>query len=386
MSNNSQEILKRIDNAIEEINKKESNLFFFVVDSKNIPNSSMAYIYQLAKYLLTKDYKVTMIYQLANEYTQEEYEEIEQKEELLDEERIFHDASLWMGEEYSGIPHLNISKEEWTVSPSDFLFIPEVFSGLMYETYKHNIPCKRYVILQDFNLVSEFIPLGIQWSNYGIYDAICATKLQEERAKEVFPYLRTKILEPYIDDCFRSNLKPKKLIVNIIAKNQNDVHKIIKPFYWKYPIYNFISFRDIRNFPRHEYAELLQEGAITVWVDNSTSFGYSALEAMRCNNIVIGKMTDDIMEWSGDSNKLYDNVIWFNNINDVHKILASVIGSWMRNEIPEELTQAVAKTNKLYTFEKWTEKVDSLFENIMNERIKELEETKIIAKQKNNNE
>ena len=34
MSNNNQEILKRIDNAIEEINKKESNLFFFVVDSK----------------------------------------------------------------------------------------------------------------------------------------------------------------------------------------------------------------------------------------------------------------------------------------------------------------------------------------------------------------
>lgn len=385
MSKN-QNIVKRIDNAIYDINKKKSNLFFFVVDSKNIPNSSMAYIYQMAKYFSTEGYNVTMLYQLPNEYTQEEYDELIKKDEYIDEDRVFHDASTWMGEEYSGIPHLNISKDEWKVSPSDFLFIPEVFSSLMFETYKHNIPCKRYVILQDFNLVTEFIPLGVQWSNYGIYDAICTTKLQENKIKEVFPYIRTTVLNPYIDDCFRSNVKPKKLIVNVIAKDQKDVHKIIKPFYWKYPIYNFISFRDVRNFPRHEYANILQEGAITIWVDSDSAFGYSPLEAMRCNNIVIGKMTDDIMEWSGENGKLYDNVIWFNNINDVHKIIASVIGAWMRDEIPEELKQAVEKTNRLYTFSDWKEKANDLIKSIMDNRIKELEETKIIAKQKETNE
>lgn len=380
MSNN-KTVIERIDKAIEDIQKKNSTLFFFVVDSQNIPNGSMSYIYQLAKYLYSQDYNVKMIYQLPNEYSEEEINELKSKEsEEIDESRIFHDASGWMGEEYSGIPHINISKEEWRVAPSDFLFIPEVFSSLMFETYKHNIPCKRYVILQNFNYVTEFIPLGIQWSNYGIFDAICATELQSERIKEVFPYIKTKVLNPYIDNCFRNGIKPKKLVVNIIAKNQNDVHKIIKPFYWKYPIYKFISFRDLRNFPRQEYSELLKESAITIWVDSDTQFGYSALEAMRCGNIVIGKIPEDIMEWMTNGKTLCDNAIWFNNINDVHKILATVIGSWMRDDIPSELTQAMQETNSLYSFDKWKVNADSIINNVMQERVKELEETKIIAK------
>ena len=324
-------------------------------------------------------YNVQMIYQLPNEYTQEEKEELLKKDEVLDENRIFHSSSEWMGSEYDGIPHLNISMYDWTVSPSDFLFIPEVFSSLMFETYKHNIPCKRYVILQNFNYVTEFIPLGVQWSNYGIFDAICTTELQEKKIKQVFPYVNTKVLNPYIDECFRENIKPKNLIVNIVAKNQSDVHRIIKPFYWKYPIYKFISFRDVRNFPREEYAELLKEGAITIWVDDDTQFGYSALEAMRCGNIVIGKMPDDTMEWMTNGDELLDNAIWFTNIDQVHAILASVIASWMRNDIPSELTKAMKETNEKYKFSDWKEKANDLFNKIMQERIKELEETKIIT-------
>ena len=376
---NKQVVLERIDKAISEIKDKNCTLFFFVVDSRNVPNGSMSYIYQLAKYLHNDGYNVQMIYQLPNEYTQEEKEELLKKDEVLDENRIFHSSSEWMGSEYDGIPHLNISLRDWTVSPSDFLFIPEVFSSLMFETYKHNIPCKRYVILQNFNYVTEFIPLGVQWSNYGIFDAICTTELQEKRIKQVFPYVNTKVLNPYIDECFRENIKPKNLIVNIIAKNQSDVHRIIKPFYWKYPIYKFISFRDVRNFPREEYAELLKEGAITIWVDDDTQFGYSALEAMRCGNIVIGKMPDDTMEWMTNGDELLDNAIWFTNIDQVHAILASVIASWMRNDIPSELTKEMKETNEKYKFSDWKEKTNDLFNKIMQERIKELEETKIIT-------
>lgn len=379
-------VIERIEKAIYEITNKENKLFFFVVDSKGVPNGSMSYIYQLAKYLMNSGYNVEMLYQTPNEYTKQELDEIDKKDGVIDDNRIFHDASEWMGEEYSGIPHTNISTTEWKVSPSDFLFIPEVFSSLMFETYKHNIPCKRYVILQNYNYVTEFIPLGIQWSNYGIFDAICTTDLQSKRIKEVFPYLKTKILPPYIDECFREPLKPKKLIVNIIAKDQNDVHKIIKPFYWKYPVYKFVSFRDLRNFKREDYAELLKESAITVWVDTETQFGYSVLESIRCGNILIGKLPEDFPEWMAKDGNIHDNAIWFNNINDVHAILASVIGSWMRNEIPEELTKAMQETNKLYRFEDWKGIVNKTFDSIMEDRIKELEETKIIAQNHDVNE
>ena len=94
---NKQVVLERIDKAISEIKDKNCTLFFFVVDSRNVPNGSMSYIYQLAKYLHNDGYNVQMIYQLPNEYTQEEKEELLKKDEVLDENRIFHSSSEWMG-------------------------------------------------------------------------------------------------------------------------------------------------------------------------------------------------------------------------------------------------------------------------------------------------
>lgn len=365
-------VLENLENTIKSLNKKEFTMYFFVVDSRNTPNGSMEYIYRLAKTLQDKGYNIKMVYQLENEYTQEEIQALEDKNEIIDENRKFIGVTDWLGEEFNTLEHLNISTNEWKISPSDFLFIPEVFSSLMFQTFKHHITCKRYVILQNYNYVTEFIPLGVQWANYGISDVIVNTPYNEHQIKEVFPYVKTKLIQPCITNQFRKPLLEKKLIVNIITKKQSDVNRIIKPFYWKYPIYNFISFRDVRNFPKEQYSELLKEGAITIWVDTETPFGYSALEAMRCGNIVIGKVPENIPEWMGDENKLYDNGIWFYNINDVPDILAKVLGSWLQDEIPQVLIDNMEETNKKYTYEEWDKNVTETFEKIISERISEL--------------
>ena len=365
-------VLENLENTIKSLNKKEFTMYFFVVDSRNTPNGSMEYIYRLAKTLQDKGYNIKMVYQLENEYTQEEIQALEDKNEIIDENRKFIGVTDWLGEEFKTLEHLNISTNEWKISPSDFLFIPEVFSSLMFQTFKHHITCKRYVILQNYNYVTEFIPLGVQWANYGISDVIVNTPYNEQQIKEVFPYVKTKLIQPCITNQFRKPLLEKKLIVNIITKKQSDVNRIIKPFYWKYPIYNFISFRDVRNFPKEQYSELLKEGAITIWVDTETPFGYSALEAMRCGNIVIGKVPENIPEWMGDENKLYDNGIWFYNINDVPDILAKVLGSWLQDEIPQVLIDNMEETNKKYTYEEWDKNVTETFEKIISERISEL--------------
>lgn len=373
-------VLERIDKAIQDVKDKNFTLFFFVVGTHGVPNGAMSYIYQMAWYFHMNNYNVKMLYQMPKELSEDEINEMKKKDMEPSDDEVFVDASSWMGKAYSGLPHMNISKEEWQVSPSDFLFIPEVFSGLMFETYKNKIPCKRYVILSDFNYVTEFIPLGVEWSNYGIFDAICTTKVQEQKIKDVFPYIRTHILNPYIDDCFRPGVKPKKLIINIMTKDQRDVNRIIKPFYWKYSIYKFVSFRDLRNFPRETYADLLKESAITVWMDVDTPFGYGPLEAMRCGNIVVGKIPNSINEWMIKDGVLRNNMIWFDDIDKVPSILASVIGSWMRDDIPSELTDEMNDTNKMYTFGEWKANADELMDNMIGDRIKELQELKIIAK------
>lgn len=373
MANNNSTISKKINDIIGDIKAKNFKVYFFVVDSKNIPNGDMMYVYQIARELYITGYNVTMLYQLPNEYTEDEIKELNRKESQLDESRVFGGVGEWLGNEYMEIPHMNIMTNEWNISPSDFLFIPEVFSSLMFETYKHNIPCKRYVIVHNYNYVTDFIPLGVQWSNYGIHDAVCVTDKEAELVKSVFPYVKTRTLKPYIDEQFRTPIKPKNLIVNIIAKDQNDVNKIVKPFYWKYPVYKFISFRDIRNFPHREYSELLKEGAITVWIDDETPFGYAALEAMKCGNIVIGKVPDNIPEWMMKDGVLKNNGIWFDDINDVHSLLSSVIGSWMNDDVPTEITNEMNDTNEQYRYDNWKENVASLFENIISDRITELD-------------
>ena len=367
-------MLSRIDDTLKQLKNKDFTFFFFVIDSKETPNGSMCYIYRMAKELQNNGYKVKMLYQLENEYTQQELDEIKKNDyDGFDETRVFTGVTGWLGTEYSSLEHMNILSEEWNVSPSDFLFIPEVFSGMMYETFKHNIPCKRCVILQNYDNISRFIPLGVEWKNYGITDAIVSTEYNEKMLKSIFPYMKTKIVSPYISEMFRKPVEPKNLIVNIIASEQNDINRIVKPFYWKYPIYKFVSFRELRNNQHYEYAERLKESPITVWVDEKTSFGYSPLEAIKCGNVVIGKIPQNVPEWMGDEQGLFDNGIWFDNINDVPQILAKVVGSWMQDEIPEVIKDNMEATSRLYPYENFKQQLSTSIEELIEERIKEIE-------------
>ena len=383
MNSNDKKALERIDEAISKLEINDFCFYFFVVDCKNVPNGSIQYIYQLAKTLNDKNYKVKMLYQLENEYDNEELEELKRKEKPIDERRVFTGVGEWLGEEYMQLEHLNISKQEWTVSPSDFLFIPEVFSSLMRQTYQYKAPCKRIVLLHNYDSITEFIPFSDEWGTYGIHDVIANTKAQGDLISSVFPYVNVKILNPYISNIFRKPIKPKKLIVNIISKKTEDVNKIMKQFYWKYPMYKFISFRDLRGYPKETFAEFLQESAITVWIDNETPFGYSAIEAIKTGNIVIGKVPEHMPEWMGDENGLFNNGVWTYDLNTIPDILSRVLGSWMQDRIPETLCENMDNVDNLYTFEGYQNNVNEIINGYINDRINELKEIKTVINNKN---
>lgn len=379
--NKNEVVLQRIDDAIKHIDDKTCTLFFFVSDSKNIPNSNTLYIYQMAKTLQEMGYDVCMLYQLQGEISTREQERLRRLGKPIDTMKIFEGVGEWLGESYASIPHLNIANGNWRVAPSDFLFIPEVFSSLLKETYDKTIPCKRYVILQNFKYVTEFIPYGDQWMSYGVTDAITATDKQAELIQSVFPYVNTKTLNPFIQENMCKPLKEKKLIVNIATQRSSHIEHIIKTFYWKYPAMQFVTFRTLRNLPTETYAEFLKEGCITVWYDPETAFGYSALDAMRCGNIVIGKIPEIIPEWmyqqvtvtdedgsTRTEDVIANNGIWFSEINEVPDILAKVIGSWMRDEIPQELYDGMEETNKKYTYTEWYKRLEQIMKEITTTR------------------
>lgn len=383
---NTKEIVQRIETEIGKLKDKSFKVLFYVPDAKNNATGYISYIYQMALTLQQLGYNVKMLYQLDNEYTVEELKKLNLENQPIDDNRVFVGVTESLGEKYATLEHANIQNEELEVSPSDFLIIPEVYSSVMNQTKK--LSCKRIVLTQNYNYLTDFIQVGVSWANFGITDTITSCLNQAELVNSVFPYVKTKVLTPYIPSYFYEGNEPKKLIVNIITKSQKDANKIIKPFYWKYPMYKWVSFRDLRSYPREMFADYLREGAITIWVDSDTQFGYAPLEAIKSGNIVIGKIPELIPEWmlSEDKTQLLDNGIWFNDINSVHKIIADVIRTWINDDIPSEITDAMKETAKKYSFDEYKVNLDNLINSYINERVKEFEEVIIVAKSKINDE
>lgn len=370
-----EEVINRIENEIKKLKNKDFTMFFFTIDSKNVPNGSVVYTYDIALSMKQLGYNVTMLYQLDNEISpRHKMKQIEKGIYDPMDDNVFCGVGDWMGQEFADLPHLNIAKKDsFKVSPSDFMFIPEAFASLMSQTYIHKIPCQRYVLLYNYDYVTDMTPFGSQWANFGIRDCIASNEVQSRLISDAMPYVRVNVLEPYIPEYFRTPIKPKKLIVNVISKRQSDVNKLMKTFYWKYPVYKFITFKDLRGMARNHYADALKEGAITVWIDQDTPFGFGGIEAIRCNNVVIGKVPENIQSWMLDENDQLSNaIIWFQSMNDLPDILADVIGSWMQDEIPQVIYDSMEKVNKEFTKEYWDENIKHLTENIVENRINEL--------------
>ena len=95
--------VKELEEAIEKIENKESNLYFFVYDTKGVPAGSLAYIYETALYLYEKGYNVKMVHA---------------------EKEDFVGVRSWLGDKYADLPHFNNGTDKLTVGPADFIFIP----------------------------------------------------------------------------------------------------------------------------------------------------------------------------------------------------------------------------------------------------------------------
>ena len=103
------DMLKVVNESISKLENKEFNIYFFVLDTKGNPSSSLEYIYQTALSLSKMGYNVAMLHQ----------------------EKEFVGVREWLGDEYADLKHFNIEKDNVPISASDFLFIPEIFANVM---------------------------------------------------------------------------------------------------------------------------------------------------------------------------------------------------------------------------------------------------------------
>lgn len=344
--------IKALEDGLARFEDKSFNIYFFVLDTKGNPSATLRYIYQTAYTLKELGYNVTMLHQEDN----------------------FVGVANWLGEKYASLPHKDVKKQNVEITASDLLFIPEIYANVMSQT--KNLPCKRIAILTNMNYITEIIPVGVTWFDMGINEVVTTSKYNEKTITEYFPGLKTHIVSPYIPNMFRKNTEPQDLLINVISREPSDVNKVIKPFFWKYPVYKWVSFRDLRGLPQETFAEALREAAITIWIDDDTNFGTSLLEAVRCGGLVIAKVPKVASDWMADENGVLDNsIIWFDDIRKVPDVIASVVRTWLIDEIPQEIYDASEKLNGTYTKEQHEKEVTDVYVNdIFENRKKELKE------------
>jgi hypothetical protein len=358
------EQLDRIKNSIEKINNKDFGIYFFTIDTKGNPTAGVATIYEHVKKLRELGYNAQILHD-KNDYKLRE-----------DEEGM--GIAEWLGEEYANLPHISIESQQLQVGPSDFVIIPEAFASIIKQTA--NFPCKRVVFLQSYEYIFEMLEIGEGWGQFGIRDVITTNQNLSDYVNSLFRGLRTDIVPVGIPEYFTENDKPKVPTVSMVARDKRELLKIVKIFYQKYPHYRFITFRDMSGLPRETFAKELSNSFLGVWVDELSSFGTFPLECMKTNTPVIGKIPRMVPEWMGsvDQNgnlNLNDNGIWTPNLNAIPDIIATMVGLYLEDALPENIMNGMTEWKDKYTTEESDKVLSEVYDGLFKRRLVELEST-----------
>ena len=101
-----EELVETLQQNLEKIEKKDFNIYFFIIDTNGAPVGSVANIYEHVKMLNSLGYKACILHE-KNEYATKQLEFIKN----------------WLGEEYSSLPHASIEDKEVKINNLRFVRI-----------------------------------------------------------------------------------------------------------------------------------------------------------------------------------------------------------------------------------------------------------------------
>jgi hypothetical protein len=227
----------------------------------------------------------------------------------------------------------------------------------------------------------ELLPIGKRWNtDYGFTDVITTTEKQSQYLNTLFPSIQTHIVPVSIPSYFKDSDKPKIPVVSILTRNQGDAAKIAKSFYLQYPIYKWITFKELRGLPREQFATELAKSCLAVWVDDQSSFGTFPLEAIEANTPVIGKIPNMIPEWmesvDAEGNvSIKQNGVWTNTTLNIPELIATYLKVWLEDSVPSDLIEGINEAKGGYTTEKQVEAATKVYSTLVENRLNELKIT-----------
>lgn len=359
------EQIGQLKDVLAKLENKDFNLYYFTLDTKGNPTAGIANIYEHVKILNQLGYKAIILHE-KNDYK-------------LRGDQEGNGIADWLGEEYAALPHASIEGQQLNISPADFIVIPEIFSNIMDQV--KGFPCKKVVFSQSYDYLLELLQIGKRWNvDYGFNDVITTSEKQANYLRSLFPSIRTRVVPVSIPSYFKNSDKPKIPVVSILTRNQGDAAKIAKSFYLQYPLYKWITFKELRGLPRQQFATELAKSCLAVWIDDQSGFGTFPLEAIECDTAVIGKMPNMIPEWmeSIDAENNYSikqNGVWTNTTLNIPELIATYLKVWLEDSVPSDLTDAINQTKGQYTEEKQVTIATEVYSSLIEDRINELKIT-----------
>lgn len=338
MENNTELIIK----SIENLKNKKNKFYFLVQDTKGNAKASVKYIYEMAYTLKKQGYNSI----------------------ILHEKKDYTSVDSWLNTNYSTeIEHQSIEGQNLQIAPEDFVILPEIFGFIMDQI--KNLPCGKIVISQNYSYVLETLQPGQNWAQFGFLKCITTSEKQKEYLEKIMRQSTFDILNPTINEEFKPRVQPPFPIVAVHSRDQSDTINLIKTFYLKFPQYRWFTFKDMRGLSEKEFAQTLKECFLSVWIDESSSFGTYPLESMACGVPVIGIVPELQPEWISQSNG-----VWVNDKLMMSDYIADFIQNWLEDNIKPEIIEEGLKTAQKYKNKEFFESnTISLFTNYIETRI-----------------
>lgn len=337
------ENIEKLETLLERLINKDNTIYFLTYDTKNNPRASVKYIYDLA---------LTLKNSGANA-------------KIIVEDKSYSGVNHWLGDTYNSLEVKSIKDDKVEINNDDILIIPEYYSNVLEQL--KSIRCMKIMLVQQMEYVFETLPIGSRWSDYDIYTAITTTESAKKYILSIFPETIVYIIPPIIGDGFKPSEKSRKPYIAISCRNREISRKIISEFYLLYPHLRWFAFRDMVQLSYEEFSDVLKECVVSVWVDDESTFGTFALESMKCDVPVIGKIPSTDPDW------LKENGIWTYKTKDIPTILGSYLLSWVEgSELDDEVKTNIKETLVPYETKLTENTIISIFNSIRDKRVESI--------------
>ena len=353
------EKIEKIKESLGKMAEKKSK-FLFVVPEAQSPVASVYEIYFHATVVKNMGYEVIMLVEKGD-----------------------YVVPAWIEKELTGFKHMSMSDPKLMVGPEDVMIIPEVYSNVMEQT--KNLPCIRIGLLQSVDyMVNSLIP-GTDWKSFGINDIITTSQTLKEWV-ETFYGINKFNIKTYnigIPEYFEKSKIPQKPVVSVIGRNANEISKLVKLFFSRYPQYSWVTFDPMltkskppQAMRRVDFAKRLQGNFAAVWIDRIASFGTFPLECMKSGVVPICLRPDIMPEFMvvRDENGIVSNVVegagvWTDNYYDLPILVGEVLIKFLDDNVDAKLYESMDVVVAKYTQEAAENQLTEVYQGFLNDRI-----------------